>query len=327
MSVWRITGVPWVDGGTWGEFSVDLISPLLLFNVSYCKDGIIANNVKPSAPLGLPDGSLLLGVVCVAIGGPHGQPANQVNSAAGLARSTDGGLTWDLNATAPDFFTGALAAPQFIQWGPGMEGAPDNAAYVYAHFPCNEGRFMSFWSQNDGLLLGRAPTADVFNRSAWEFFVGSDGNGSAVWSPDHASAEFVFSYPGMTGQNIAAHNSALGRYVLASWSFYNSSAPSTSPCPPVSWFAPGYDYNLKTSQLTLYESPSMWGPWSVWMRVDAWNGEDAGYTPTLPTAWHAADGRSMWLVHSGAWSSYNLATVLLTYDVAANATAAPAHQA
>ena len=59
----------------------------------------------------------------------------------------------------------------------------------------------------------------------------------------------------------------------------------------------------------------MWGPWRHFLVVDDWGAEDAGYTPTLPTGWHADDGHSMWLAHSGAWSSYNLAACLVEYSV------------
>jgi hypothetical protein len=216
MSVWRIQGVPWT-GGMWAQFSADLITPLRLFNLSLC-DGVDgAQNVKPSAPLGLPGGRLLLGVVCVGVNYTAGSSGNQQTFASGIATSDDFGASWDLAATRNDFFTGALAAPQFVQWGPGMAGAPDGGAFVYAHFFCNAARTAAFWSQNDVALLGRAPAASVLDRAAWSFYAGTGADGAPAWTPDLASAAEVLRFDGFLGQNIAAFNNRTQRYIMASW--------------------------------------------------------------------------------------------------------------
>jgi hypothetical protein len=54
--------------------------------------------------------------------------------------------------------------------------------------------------------------------------------------------------------------------------------------------------------------------------VDDWRGENAGYTPTFPSAWLKHDAESSTLqavlVHSGWWDDYNFAAVTLSIDVA-----------
>ena len=305
MSVWEIQGVPWL-GGLGASYSADRIAPWRLFNTSYCAGVESAQNVKPSAPLGLPGGRIILGVVCVGTNYSAGSSGNQQNFASGIATSDDFGVTWNMAATPNNFFTGALAAPQFVQYGAGMAGAPDNASFVYAHFFCDAERKSAFWSQNDVALLGRVPLADVLNRSAWTFFAGS-----AQWSASEADAVEVLRYDGFLGQNIAAFNAFSKRYVMASWSFYAGDKPS-GVCPSVAWFYPAARH---WSQLIVFEAPAPEGPWRHFARIDNWLDLDAGYTPTLPTGWHSASDASMWLVHSGAWSSYNLATSRFVFDV------------
>jgi hypothetical protein len=291
--------------------SADLITPLRLFNASFLCGGVDgAQNVKPSAPLGLPGGRLILGVVCVGTNYSAGASGNQQNFAGGIATSDDFGVTWNLSATPIDFFAGALAAPQFVQWGAGMAGAPDNASHVYAHFFCDEARRAAYWSQNDVALLGRAPVGRVLERGAWELFAGLDAGGAPRWVADEGGAEAVLRYPGFLGQNIAAFNARISRYVMASWSFYGGDRPNGT-CPSVAWFDPA---DRHWSQLVVFDAPAPWGPWTHFARVDDWLGLDAGYTPTLPTGWHSATDGSMWLVHSGAWSSYNLAAGLFRFD-------------
>jgi hypothetical protein len=181
---------------------------------------------------------------------------------------------------------------------------------VYAHFFCDEARRAAYWSQNDVALLGRAPVGRVLERGAWEFFAGLDAGGAPRWVADEGGAEPVLRYPGFLGQNIAAFNARLSRYVMASWSFYAGDKPNGT-CPSVAWFYPA---DRHWSQLVVFDAPAPWGPWTHFARIDDWLGLDAGYTPTLPTGWHSASDSSMWLVHSGAWSSYNLAAGLFRFD-------------
>jgi len=71
---------------------------------------------------------------------------------AWIITSTDGGLTWNETATAPDMFTGRLAAPRFIQYGADFAGAPSDWVYVY--FPGTTSN-AAFFENNDEILLAR----------------------------------------------------------------------------------------------------------------------------------------------------------------------------
>lgn len=45
---------------------------------------------------------------------------------AWIITSTDGGITFNLNATPTDMFPGRLAAPRFVQYGQDYAGAPSD---------------------------------------------------------------------------------------------------------------------------------------------------------------------------------------------------------
>ena len=53
------------------------------------------------------------------------------------------------------------------------------------------------------------------------------------------------------------------------------------------------------TQLSLWEAPQPWGPWSYFHRDDDWRGPDGssgGYTPVFPPAWISESGTEMWMV-------------------------------
>lgn len=59
------------------------------------------------------------------------------------------------------------------------------------------------------------------------------------------------------------------------------------------------------SQLTLYEAPEPWGPWSLFHQDDDW-GTYGDYQPSFPTKWMMENGRIMLMTSSGSWDDYNL---------------------
>ena len=70
---------------------------------------------------------------------------------------------------------------------------------------------------------------------------------------------------------------------------------------------PYHQHNDETdcpSQLTLYEAPEPWGPWSLFYRDDNW-GNCGDYQPSFPTKWMSADGTKLWMVSAGSWDDYN----------------------
>jgi hypothetical protein len=122
-------------------------------------------------------------------------------------------MHWNTTATPPDFFTGKLANPMFIQVQcvhtgtvcsyrysvvhsytiehqsydtiriisytalPPQAGAGFAAApdqYLYIHFPAASNPDTAYWDGNDYILLGRVPAGRILDRSAYEFYTTSN---------------------------------------------------------------------------------------------------------------------------------------------------------
>ena len=69
------------------------------------------------------------------------------------------------------------------------------------------------------------------------------------------------------------------------------------------------------SQLTLFEAPEPWGPWSLFHQDDDW-GTYGDYQPSFPTKWISEDGRTMSMVSSGSFDDYNLTLQKVTMEIA-----------
>ena len=210
-----------------------------------------------------------------------------------IITSDDYGITWDVHATPYDFFSGPLCGGTFVQFGKNYEGARDN--YVYVSFPCSYKK-ISYWENGDCLLMGRVPQDSLLSRGAWEFYCGND-----EWSNDDAKAVPIFEYPEMTGQDFIHYNPGIKRYVLGNYSFMTEEG---IPRPyHLGDLTKTYDTRYP-SQLTLFEAPEPWGPWSLFHVNDAW-GMYGGYQPSFPTKWMSQDGLTMHMVSSGSYDDYN----------------------
>jgi hypothetical protein len=330
MSAWHVKGAPNPTSGFSGRFNMERVSDYCDFNHSKFCQGTTPSSaqMKPSTPIEI-NGTLVLGVSCMVYGGKA--PDNfhrQTNLEGYLATSTDGGTTWDMHEAEHRNrpFQGRLAAPMFLQ----QEIAPPSGTtdpWVYAYFAF--GGNASFWNNNDGMLLGRAPTSSFSQPSrsiagTWSFFCGGNssaagGGGGSDNPPRFCDREQqavpVFEYEKMTGENLVTYNAATGRYIFANYGFYRADTGQ-----PYSWFSPMGHLGRRWSQLTIFESAQAWGPWALVHLVDDWRGENAGYTPTLPSAWLKYDAKASTLqavlVHSGWWDDYNFAAVTLSIDVA-----------
>lgn len=237
-------------------------------------------NIKSSGVLALSD-TLIWAVSCFNYGD---RPLfnRQRYGPAWLVASGDAGATWAQTAMPP-LFVGRLAAPRFVQAGRAYASAPD-PAHVYALFP---GTFSneSFFELNDAAWLGRAPVAAVLDRAAWEFYVGSDGAGGAMWASDDASAVPVLSFPNHTSLQQVNYHAGIGRYVAANWAWVSADGtprPDHSPD----------ERNDRTARqrtwLMLLEAPQLWGPWTIFHSDDDWryaDGSSGAYTPIFPPAW------------------------------------------
>jgi hypothetical protein len=204
-----------------------------------------------------------------------------------------------LEATPQDFFTGRLSSPHFIQFGQNYAGARDE--YVYATFPSaddgGEANCPSYWENGDSILLGRVPQDQLLQRDAWEFCSGVDAGNQPSWNRDDSLARPIFFYYHMTGENHVTYNPGLQRYIMGNYSFID---PQGNPRP----YHQAWPESSQRSQLTLFEAPEPWGPWSLFYRDDHW-GRLGGYQPIFPAKWMSADGRTMWMVSSGSYEDYN----------------------
>ena len=233
-----------------------------------------------------------------------------------IITSRDYGTTWDVEATPVDFFTGRLSSAHFLQFGKAYAGARDD--FVYAYFPAGEDG-NSYWENGDGILLGRVPRHRMLERKAWDFYTGLNAQDTPEWDRNDALAQPVFAYPRMTGSNHVVYNSALKRYIMGNYSFFDSVRPHDDwmsdgkrprplhQCIPTSQFP---------SQLTLFEAPEPWGPWRWFHRDDNW-GCWGGYQPSFPTKWMSADGREMFMVYSALGDDYCLTVQRIILDVPA----------
>ncbi len=115
MNVWRIKGGP-ADvflGTGWGV-TVEVMNNLPVDPAIYCRRPGIdpKNGVKPAGILSL-GGRLYLAVELHNYG-DNAAFNRQHNICAWIITSDDHGVTWDLDATPVEFFTGALASPQGV---------------------------------------------------------------------------------------------------------------------------------------------------------------------------------------------------------------------
>jgi hypothetical protein len=285
MNFWRIEGDP--NGGWPGCWAVRLflVDNLPVDPKKYCRipPADAKNGVKPAGLLSL-DGVLYFAVEAMNYGE---DPAfnRQRNVHGWIVTSRDFGRTWDLGATPTDFFEGRLSSCHFVQYGRDCAGARDE--FVYAVFPAgDDGK--SYWENGDLILLGRVPRQRVLDRAAWEFCTGVSASGEPAWDADGSKAEPVFRYPRMTGENHVAYDAGIGRYLMGNYSFLNAEGE------PLPYHGGGG----MRSQLTLFEAPEPWGPWSLFHRDDEW-GTYGDYQPNFPTKWMSADGRSVGLVSAG----------------------------
>jgi len=308
MNFWKIHNGPtdtfWGTG--WGVF-LEMIDNKPIDPKIYCQKP----NLHPK--FGVKPASLLCmnGVLYFAVElhnyGDNPAFNRQHNINAWIITSVDYGLSWNRDATPIDFFSGRLASPHFIQFGKDYQGSRDE--YVYAIFPAGDDGG-SYWENGDYLLLGRVPKFLITHREAWEFFTRVNEAGNPLWSADDQQAEPVFRYPHMTGEDHISYNAGIRRYIMGNYSFLDEGG---NPRP---YHAEGgWPATSLRSQLTLFEAPEPWGPWSLFYQNDNW-GTYGDYQPSFPTKWISADGKNMLMVSSGSFDDYNLTLQKVTLTIA-----------
>jgi hypothetical protein len=186
---------------------------------------------------------------------------------AQIAWSADRGRTWQWGIK----FDTSFGSPAFLNFGKNYAGARDGYVYTYSQ----DGP--SAYEASDGILLARVPKNRIRQKESWEYFAGHNTAGSPQWTRDIARRGHVLAYPGMCERVDAAYNAPLGRYLLTVSHGHNGA-----------W--------------SIFDAPEPWGPWTVAFHTGNWGlGRTHGYR--LSTKWMSRDGRSMWLVFSGARSA------------------------
>jgi len=295
MNFWRIEGPP--------PGNLFLVDNMPVTVKQYCRipPSDPDRGVKPAGLLCM-DGTLFFAVEAMHYG-EDPRFNRQRNIHGWIITSRDMGKTWNREATPVDFFSGRLSSCHFLQFGRDYAGARDG--YVYAYFPAaDDGN--SYWENGDYMLLGRVPREKILDRKAWEFCVGLDKYAGPQWSKDDAAAVPVFRYPLMTGENHVTYNPGLKRYFMGNYGFYDAQTNKPRPLHQLPYPQAAYP-----SQLTLFEAPEPWGPWSLFYRDDNW-GSYGGYQPVFPAKWMSADGRTVCMVSSGTFDDYNFTTQRMT---------------
>jgi len=299
MNFWRISGAP-----IW-SLIVELVDHLPMDPAIYCQKPNVDRKmgIKPASLLSV-DGVLYFAVENHNYG-DNPQFNRQHNINAWIITSTDFGKTWNRKVTPEDFFTGRLASPHFLQFGQDYSGARDE--YVYAYFPAaDDGQ--SYWENGDYILLGRVPKDRILVREAWEFYTGTHKSGAPIWQKNDKLAEPIFRYYHMTGENHVSYNKGIARYLMGNYGFMDENG---NPRP----YHQHWPESVSPSQLTLYEAPEPWGPWSLFYQDDNW-GTYGDYQPSFPTKWMSEDGKTLWMVSAGSFDDYNFTVQKLTLVLA-----------
>jgi hypothetical protein len=113
----------------------------------------------------------------------------------------------------------------------------------------------------------------------------------------------------MTGENHVSYNKGLRRYLMGNYSFLD---PEGNPRPYHA--VGGWIESTLRSQLTLFEAPNPWGPWSLFYQDDNW-GTYGDYQPSFPTKWMSEDGTTILMVSSGSFDDYNLTIQKVMLDL------------
>jgi hypothetical protein len=219
-------------------------------------------------------GGSLYALVC------PGSNTRHLQSNQHVYRSNDHGASW--SHADWTFAAGTIFCPTFLQFGRDYAGARDEYVYVYGP----EVQDDASWDvQFPGeIALSRVPRERIMDRSAWEFFTGTNSRGAPTWSSRFADREPVF---------IDAENGVMRTSVI---------------------YVPGLDrYILMTQQVSrlrseggmigIYDAPDPWGPWSRVLLDSPWSLGIADGTKTvfynLSPKWLSSDGRDFVMVFTG----------------------------
>lgn len=192
-----------------------------------------------------------------------------------LAQSTDHGKTWKW---ADWKFEVSFGCPNFVNYGKNYSDAKDNYVYVYSMDD------NSAYKPADNMVMARVPKDRIMDWRSYEFYAGTNRNGTPQWSEDVRKRMPVFTNPGKCYRSAMTYDAGLGRYL---W------------CQVIPYFAEGEPRGPRfVGGLGIFESASPWGPWRTVYYRRKWD-MGPGETGSLPTKWMSEDGRTLYYLFSG----------------------------
>jgi hypothetical protein len=201
--------------------------------------------------------------------------ADQDGGQAQLAWSQDHGKTW----THADWRFAEFGLVGFVNYGKNLAGARDEFVYAYSH----DGPKAD--EPADRFILMRAPTDQLAQREAWQFFVRRDEQGQPVWSDDIGQRGAVFYHRDACLRSAMTYNAPIKRYLW--WQAIPQ--PRGHKDRGDTRFDGGFG---------IYDGPEPWGPWTTTYFTRQWD-TGPGEHGDFPSKWMSPDGRTLHLVFSG----------------------------
>ena len=220
-----------------------------------------------------------------------GSGLQEMQAEARLYRSKDHGATWQPASWA---FTREqdLTIPTICQFGQDYADARDEYVYHYFLSPSAAGATTAGALQNSGAIyLARSPRHQVMDRSAYEFYSGSDPSREAKWTADVARKKPVFQDPNGTGWCLSvSYNQGLRRYILITNHIGSS-----------------------RGNLGVFDAREPWGPWSTVVYMNRSENTHFGHQhvadnvffANIPTKWTSENGRQFTMVFTGGGRGRN----------------------
>lgn len=214
------------------------------------------------------NGSMYLHYMSVRSWGPAGEWTTNL---AGLARSTDGGQTWQ--------------RLDDVTW-------PGEGSFQEVSVASVDDELL-FWGVPSGRLGGvslmKVAQRDVEDLGAYRYFAGTDDAGEPTWSADAADAAILIDRP--TGELSVAWNDYLGRWLMTTMADNADAVMYEGVTPVGPWSEPHVLYRqadlpglyapfmhpsyVADGGRTVYFGMSHWLPYNVfWHRVDLVRAED-----------------------------------------------------
>jgi hypothetical protein len=133
----------------------------------------------------------------------------------------------------------------------------------------------------DHFVLMRAPKHQLMDRSAYEFFRGTDQSGLPLWTKDVNQRQALFTNPQKCWRSSISYHAGTGRYLWWQQISANGSADTRY-----------------TGGLGIFEAPEPWGPWTTVYYTEKWD-VGPGDLGCFPTKWMCEDGKTIHLVFAG----------------------------